>query len=297
MPRGGFLLERLIRELRVTYGFIRRDLSVTVFPATLTCVTALHASGATEPGAALTGLISCIAYFVFHIYVFAIDNQILGVEEDRMNKPDRVLPRGLISVEDARARRLAAMVLFPTIGWLLGGVALFGWAVGWVALTLTYNHLGLHRHWLTKNGLFITLYAILLLAPAWHFGAALNTTAWRWILVLSVAMGLTLTLQDLRDVRGDEALGRRTLPIVFGETPARLVIAGTIALLPLAVHFALVPTARSVRVVAVETALALLNVAVVGRTLLARSDEADHRTYMLHTYWFCGVLASGLVFI
>lgn len=299
LVRGGTALwRRAAREARVTYGVIWRDLSVTVIPGSLMCLTALHAAGALSLRTAALALGKCLLYFLLHVYVFTIDNQILGHEEDRVNKPDRVLPSGFISLPGARRRREIAMVLFPLVGWLLGGVPFLGYALGWIVLTIAYNHWGLHRHWVTKNLVFITLYAILLLAPAWQLAAPLDETGIRMILVISAAMGLTLNLQDFRDVTGDVFLKRRTLPLAIGERPARWLIASSIALLPLAVHFGLVyPRSLGPAGWAAEGLLAGLNLLVAVRTLRLHGPRVDHKTYMLHTYWFCGVLASGLVLL
>ena len=299
LVRGGTSLwRRAAREARITYGVIWRDLSVTVIPGSLMCLTALQATGVLSLRTAAAGLGKCLLYFLLHVYVFTIDNQILGHEEDRVNKPDRVLPAGLVSLRGARRRREISMVMFPIVGWLLGGWPFLGYALGWVALTIAYNHLGLHRHWITKNLVFITLYAILLLAPAWQLAAPLGEEALRFILIVSLAMGVTLNLQDLRDISGDITLHRRTLPISLGEARARWLIASSIALLPIVVHWGLVyPGVPSTGGWIAEGLLAALNFFVVARILRRRGPRVDHKTYMLHTYWFCAVLASGLVIL
>lgn len=72
---------------------IRRDLPAGVYPALLFALAARCVVG----GAGLDGLfalLACGAYFWLFLYSFCLDNQITGVAEDRLNKPDRVIPSG-----------------------------------------------------------------------------------------------------------------------------------------------------------------------------------------------------------
>lgn len=241
-------------------------------------------------------LASCLLYFGFYIYGFCLSNQLVGREEDRINKPDRVIASGQLSESGAKLRLGIALVLFPLTGVIIGGTTLLGFALAWQLIFLAYNGLGLHRHWATKNLVFISLGTIVLLAPAWHLGASLNAEAWRWIVVVSVTFGATLHLQDLRDIEGDRATGRRTLPIAFDEQTARRLIALSIASLPLIIHFTLFQQAATILAITIELVLAVLNVWTALRVISQRDAGFDHKTYMLHTYWFCLVVASaGLV--
>lgn len=292
------VLSVVLGEFRVTYKIVWRDLSASLIPATLFGLAALHATGEWTAVSIGRTLLHCFAYFSLYIYSFCLCNQVVGFREDRVNKPDRVLPAKMISMRGAVARWLIAMIAFPTVGYLLGGPSILGWAVAWQLIFLSYNFLGLHQHWFTKNTVFITLGTIVQLAPAWELVAPLEPTAWRWIIVVAASFGLTLHLQDLRDVQGDELVGRRTLPIVIGQKWTRRLLAVGIGLLPVVTHLGLVQeTSFEPSVVGIEIVLTTLNFVVAWRTLRLQSPKSDHRTYILHTYWFCAVLASGLVLI
>src|SRR5690349_21061158 len=102
-------LAAIERELRLTWGFVRYDLSSTVVPATLAMVAAARAEGGVRPGTIVLGAI----YFLLFVYAFAVSNQIIGVEEDRRNKPDRPLPAGMVALRGAWMRWVLAMLLFP----------------------------------------------------------------------------------------------------------------------------------------------------------------------------------------
>ncbi|KAJ7628920.1 hypothetical protein FB45DRAFT_748815 [Roridomyces roridus] len=45
-----------------------------------------------------------LAYFVLYLYTFNIADQITGLDEDRINKPDRPLPSGLLSIRETYVR-------------------------------------------------------------------------------------------------------------------------------------------------------------------------------------------------
>ena len=122
---------------------------------------------------AIRTLISCFAYFSLYIYAFCLCNQIVGYREDRVNKPDRVLPSKMLIMRGAVIRWLVSMMAFPLVGYAIGGAPLLAWAIAWQIIFLTYNFLGLQRHWFTKNAVFITLGTILQLGPAWLITAPL----------------------------------------------------------------------------------------------------------------------------
>lgn len=293
-----WLLRRIVFEARVTYCIVWRDLSASLIPATLFSLTALNATAGLTVGSVAQTLLRSLLYFSLYIYAFCLSNQLVGHEEDRVNKPDRVLPAGLIDHRGAVLRWALAMVMFPLMGLLLGGWPILLWALVWQAIFLSYNFLGLHRHWLTKNVVFISLGTIALLAPAWQLVAPIDAVAWRWIIVVAVAFGLTLHLQDLRDVQGDRIVGRRTLSMVIGQDWARWLLAVGIGSLPVVTHVGLIHgIPLSPTVVIIEVLLATLNMVVAVRTVKCRSPQADHRTYILHTYWFCAVLASGILLL
>ncbi len=292
------VLRFVTHETGVTYRIVYRDLSASLIPATLFALAALHATQRWSPTAAAELAVRCFVYFGLYIYCFCLSNQIVGYEEDRLNKPDRALPSGLISMKGALQRWWLAMIAFPAAAFVLGGWAMLGWAVAWQLIFVSYNHLGLDRHWFTKNVVFITFGSVAQLGPAWQLAAPLDATGWRWVWVVAVAFGLTLNLQDLRDVEGDRAIHRRTLPMVLGEPLARMLIAGGIAVLPVVTHFGLVAnTPLTIPIVTAEIGLAVLNIYVAVRTIRLTTARADHKTYMWHTYWFCGVLASAWVIL
>ncbi len=289
---GGPLPLSLVKELRATYRLVYRDLSASVIPGILTTASAAIAQHA-SPATLARRLAAATIYFVFYIYIFCITNQLIGIEEDRINKRDRPLACGAWSWRGAWLRLIVSYSLFPSVAYALGGWPIARLALAWQLMTVGYNLL-LHRHWFTKNIVFITGGTILLLAAAWQLVAPLSPPAWRWILYVAGAFGVTLHLQDLRDVAGDRQIGRLTLPLAIGEEPCRVVLALLIGVLPLLTHhFVMAPNPPTPTRAIVEVVLATFNVLVAARVLLRRSAVADAKTYLLHTYWFCAILCSA----
>jgi len=275
------------RELGLTWGFVRYDFSATVIPATLGMVAAARADGTVRPSTIALGMI----YFLLYVYTFAVSNQLIGIEEDRRNKPDRPLPSGLVAPRGAWARWILAMLLFPALGAALGVAR---WALLWQVCFCLYNFAGFARHWATKS-LVMGAGLVAQLAAAWGIIGPVPDLAWRWITGLAVVALVLCNIQDLRDVAGDRAQGRRTLPIVYGLRRTCFALAALFAVgLPLLTHawlFAPLP-----RGWAETLSLLLLDgiaVTIGVRLVLDRSPAGLHRTYMLFTYWYCSSLACA----
>jgi 4-hydroxybenzoate polyprenyltransferase len=197
-----------------------------------------------------------------------------------------------VSLPGARRRWAVLTAAFLVVG---GWFGVLPWAVLWVLAATMHNFGGWSRHWFTKNVVVMSLGTAAELAPAGSFAGPLSPLAWRWVLVIPIAIGLTVSTQDFRDVEGDRAEGRSTLPMVLGERRARVLMSLLFLSLPAVVHFALLPEAGSIPALVWEGLLALMCLTVAVRLQVRRSPRADHRTYMLYCYWYCLLLGSGLV--
>lgn len=61
--------------------------------------------------------------------------------------------------------------------------------------------------------------ALSMLGAAWTMGGSIVTdSVWKWMIVLSIYVALTASLQDLRDRDGDKLIGRRTTSLILGDT-------------------------------------------------------------------------------
>src|SRR5689334_4124201 len=89
--------ERVIFELSLAWKFIRYDIATTIMPASLFVLAAWRTQPSIE--GIFFSLAKGILYFWLYVYMFTLANQIIGIAEDLVNKPDRPLARGLISVQ------------------------------------------------------------------------------------------------------------------------------------------------------------------------------------------------------
>ncbi|KAJ7113794.1 UbiA prenyltransferase family, partial [Mycena epipterygia] len=203
-------------ELRVFWDFTWRDWSASLIPGMMYTIAALRSLDATPSSALVTrSLIRSLIYFLLYIYAFDIANQINGINEDRINKPDRPLSSGRVSLQGAYIRWYAT-----TAAHLVAGVAwgVLPWTVLWVCITIYTSFYGGDKHWPTKNLLFMSVGSLCLLQAAWGLVAPITAREWRWALLLSGVFGVVASVQDMRDVEGDRIAGRRTLPIVLGSS-------------------------------------------------------------------------------
>ena len=152
-------------------------------------------------------------------------NDVFDLEADRVNRPLRPLVTGELS-------RQAAIV----IAGIAGGLGLFAawWvsrplfilAVAALAVMLAYSP------WLKSRGIRGNL-AVAVVASLPLVYGAVAVGDWRAGLVPSaLAAFLHLAreiVKDVEDVAGDLALGRRTLPIVWGTEAGLLAAAGVLA--------------------------------------------------------------------
>ncbi len=126
----------------------------------------------------------------------------------------------------------------------------------------------------------------------------LNELVEKWILVLSFIWGLLINIQDLRDLAGDRLIGRKTLPIVIGETATRVSLAIGFAISLALVHFVLMmPTRFTLKIFFWELGQVIFTLLIIGRIFLYRSPSADEISYKLTTYLYCFLLASAVAIL
>ena len=151
-------------------------------------------------------------------------NDVLDLEIDRINRPHRPLPSGLVSVTTAR------------LPWGLGtlaGVALgasislthLTMALGAVGLLVVYN-VSLKRAVLVGNLVVAFVVGLAIVYGGWAVGSpgpALVGAGFAFLTTLAREI-----VKDIEDVDGDVAASARTLPLVFGVPVAVRVAVGVL---------------------------------------------------------------------
>lgn len=217
-----------------------------------------------------------------NLLIFDLANQRLpeAVVEDSCNKPWRPLPSGRITVPQTRRLLLASLPIVLAINWSLGAweetALLF-------ALTWMYNDLnGGEEDFIVRNliiGFAFGLYNVGALKIACGIDQSITTPGYYWVLLISCVIFTTMHVQDMKDQAGDKARGRRSAPLVLGDTVARWTIA-----VPIVIWSVVCPLFLSVGPVGYLITCGVGSL-IVGRIFLLRSIEADRKTWKLWTAW------------
>ncbi|QSY49382.1 MULTISPECIES: UbiA family prenyltransferase [Streptomyces] len=275
----------LWREVVLSWRFNVVDLSAAVVPGGLFAVAAwrsLHL-----PASDLAWVLGrSLVYFWLFLSVHTLSNQLVGVEEDRANKPYRPLPRGLVTVRGTTHRLVVVVVLFLLAGQIWG---VLPWTVLWVVLVGVRTYENLMRWWFVKNPAIVAG-AFALLGAAWKLAGPLTPAAWYWV-VAGTAYWLIGFVEDLRDVPGDTTVGRRTLPVVLGAPVVRGAVGVALVLVPCATLWALEPNITAPVLIWLSV-LALGCVLVTARLWVLRSPRQDALTYQLYCCVWCCLLCG-----
>lgn len=292
-PLGWPWLRLLGRELHLCWQFISGDLSSAIVPALIFFLAAWQQRGLGNAGLPLA-LAQCLLYFWLYLWCFCLANQLVGVEEDRLNKPHRPLVTGAVSAAGALRRFGVAMALYTIVGLWLG---VLPWTLLWQILVLGNNFGGWTKPWIGKH-LVMVLGIVAQLAAAWSIAAPLTAVAWQWIGIMAGTHFFLIAVQDLRDIAGDRAGERRTLPLVIGERATRWLLVACFGLQPLVFQGLLVqPAGGGWPAFLCSALLALFSWTIALRIILRQSPAADHQTYLLYTYWYCATLVAAIVIL
>ncbi|KAK5948933.1 hypothetical protein OHC33_010019 [Knufia fluminis] len=211
------MLSTLKKEALVCYGFVRRDLGTGLLPVpTFTIASLLYRSAPRDEIVVQTAL--AFVYGYLYLYTFVVANQIDGVKEDKINKPDRPIASGLTSLDAAKLRWVVLTIVYLAYSYLLG---VEKWTVLWILTTIAHNFLGFSNFGPTKDGC-MGAGCIAQLMAAWTIGGAPAEMGWGWVKYITLYMCWPIPLQDLRDVPGDKAQGRKTTPILMGDLPGKV---------------------------------------------------------------------------
>lgn len=273
-----FIPRFLLNEINANWHFVKRDILAVVLPGSFVTLCALleHPSLIVSFSEKVVTLALSVLYFWLALTFFCISNQLTGIEEDKINKPDRPIPSELIS-----PKRAQLSCFFSVVGFLLLGLHLKILGISTLLLVsgILHNIKRLGDHWLTKN-LLVSVGMFLILAAGYSIAITPEADVWKWITFLAVAWFFLAHVQDLRDIEGDQQVGRRTFPIVFGESFSRHILSSSFFIFP----FIMIPSIRNISTVNSSLYFSLLfflSWAVAARILLMRTRKADDSTYAI----------------
>lgn len=229
-----------------------------------------------------------------YTYVFDAVNQARAIDEDRINKPYRPIPRGLLTPTGAIYRFWTVMAVYSMAGWWFG---VLEWVSLWQFATIIINIWCRPRQYIWCKTVCIILGVGAQLAQAWQLVAPIDETGQRWISFMAICFPPALIFEDVRDMAGDSAIGRRTPALVFGELPIRIWFSILMTIMPaLANIFLFDPAARSFE----RTTLCIVLLTTVCwtaavRSLWLRTVKADRVTYQLFIFSYVVVLCTGCI--
>jgi 4-hydroxybenzoate polyprenyltransferase len=282
----------LLAEITLIWKFIRYDVSATIVPGTI--FTLVSAISARVPATRLVVLllIAFIHFFLF-IYIFDLSNQLNSLEEDRLNKPDRPIPSGYITRKQSSYRFFLGIVIFLMVGMIAN---VFLQDIIWLFSLLIYNHTSLGKTWWFKN-LNVSIGVWCMLSAAAHIGNSTAAYLYAWAFWTALIQFPLIAISDLRDVAGDRAIGRHTLPTLLGDRICRLYLITALLLTPLYTHFTMyVPFGINSTTLAAEIFPTLLLVIIALRIATYKTAKADHQTYILFTVWYIVHLLTAFIY-
>ena len=110
-----------------------------------------------------------------------------------------------------------------------------------------------------------------------------------WLFVVALVVGSTIQVQDLKDLEGDGARGRHTMPVVLGAGATR----GSVCLGVL-VWSVVCPVYWGVDGWAM-VAFVMAGLVLSARVVLCRSAKADRTSFVMWSWWVMGMFALPLL--
>jgi geranylgeranylglycerol-phosphate geranylgeranyltransferase len=186
----------------------------------LTATVALCASTLFTPYPSILRVLLAIVCITFITAAGNALNDMCDIEIDRINKPNRPLPSGMITVNGAKGYMIIMFVLGNLAGLILGFWSFF--ISLFIATTLLFWYAYRLRHVaLIGNVVVAFLSALTFLFAAQVFGdMKLGYVPFVLTFIISVIREI---IKDLEDIDGDKAHNSKTLPVMIGEAPTRIV--------------------------------------------------------------------------
>lgn len=286
-----FLTSRLSRLLYLLrwhayslWLFTFSDLKTIVFPSGAFAL--FHAVAfSSEMHVSLQAIFKRMPFVLFWAWInilpFAIDNQrqFTAIREDAANKPWRTLPSKRMSSIQAKRLMLGLYPFAILASIILGGLHQ---CLVLIALGFWYNDLGgadvgcVTRNLINAGGFICYTSGALDVMLA---GMCPPVDLTNWFAMIGAIVFSTVHTQDMYDKKGDSLRDRKTVPLVIGDSAARMSIAVAMVFWCWAC-----PAVWSAHFVSYTLSVGL-GLAVTLRALLKRSVVNDKRTFRLWNLW------------
>lgn len=168
-------------------------------------------------------MLKTIIHSILFIYQFNTGNDINGVVEDQIDKPERSIPSGSVSIRKAYIHYILGVILYFTYGYYDN----FFWQTfSWISSGFVINFGGLGKYGLWKKLLLCPgNYVIFDVNYCFANGITnlFNHSLKEWVFINVLTLGVIIIwpIQDLRDVKADAIFDRKTFPVVYGVKNSR----------------------------------------------------------------------------
>ena len=233
-----------------------------------------------------------LLYIWMNLLPFVINNQKSpnAIKEDAINKPWRTLPSGRMTPQQAGRLMLILHLLALRLSYATGGLKQ---SVALVFLGIWYNNFAsADSNCLVRNLLNAAGYLCFTsgaMEVALGFPLPVEARLVQWLGVIAAILVTTVHVQDMCDQVGDSIRGRKTVPLVLGDGPARWTTA-----IPMIFWGYVCP--RLWNSAMVVTALSLLLAGTVAaRSLMLRTIKDDVLTFKVWNGWLTLVFLLPLL--
>lgn len=226
--RSHNLITLILREIHITKRLIYSNF-VAVFVSYLITILARYIAVPVTSYEVFSATFHAMVYGFTFSYIFEIANQTNFAEEDRLNKPSRPIPSGLLSVKQAYRRWIVSWTLLPLVLCFLYGKHVMAYMAIWQVWIMFCYVWPKYDNWVVKNaftgissllgGLMVSLVLVGVI-PKWKMPVAYDYINAGWAT-------LSIHLQDFKDVQGDRAINRKTLPIILSPKGIKRLRAAT----------------------------------------------------------------------
>ena len=275
-------------HLYTLWLFTRSDLKIVFLPQLIFATASAFTGGFTTSYSKPDGLdflvqiIRSLLWLWICLLAENVSNQCQPSEvlEDSMNKPWRPIPSQRLTADQARCLLFAIIPAAVAIGTYFG---VYRETATLFVLIWMYNGIGGADEGIIRNALnaggFVCFNAGVTVITTTPQDYGSLGPAVLWIATSGCVILTTIHAQDLPDVVGDAAGGRRTIPLAYGETTARVTLAvGVLFWSILCAMFWKVTALACIPTVS-------LGIVIAFRTLMYRDLHADKVNWRLWCIW------------
>lgn len=151
-------------ELDIFLQFSWQDWSATIIPGSIFSIGAMRSARLPLPSI-ISNYLLLISWLTSFVYFFNLSNQITGLNEDRVNKPNRPIPSGKVTLKGAKQQW--AIVLSAFLGITMFKCMLLPETICWIFITAFLCLTSAGNHWFGKNCVAMTMGVQVLLSASW----------------------------------------------------------------------------------------------------------------------------------